>query len=111
MLDGAERRCAGAAAVSADEDYVGVSLGNSGGDGADADFGNQLDGDSRLRVDVFQVVDELREIFDGVDVVMRRRRDQADAGSGVAQARDDFVDFVAVKRAGVDAIFDLVLVV
>jgi hypothetical protein len=31
-------------------------------------------------VAVLEVVDELREILDGVDVVVRRRRDEADAG-------------------------------
>ena len=88
VLDGAERRSAGAAGVAGDEHDVGVSFGDAGGDGADADFGDQLDGDARLRVHVLEVVDELREIFDGVNVVMRRRRDEADAGDGVADACD-----------------------
>ena len=85
MLDGAERRSAGAAGVAGDEHDVGVRLGDARGDRADADFGDQLDGDARLRVDVLQVVDELRQIFDGIDVVVRRRRDEADAGDGVAR--------------------------
>src|SRR4029077_17905602 len=38
-----------------------------------------------------------RQIFDGVDVVMRRRRDQAYAGNRVAHARDGLVHFVAGK--------------
>jgi hypothetical protein len=86
VLDGAERRSAGAAGVAGDEHHVGVGLGDAGGDRAHADFRDQLDGDARLRVDVLEVVDELRQIFDGVNVVVRRRRDEADAGDGVADA-------------------------
>ena len=36
------------------------------------------------RIDVLQIVDELRQILDGVDVVMRRRRDQPHARGRVA---------------------------
>ena len=39
----------------------------------------------RLGVDLLQVVDELRQILDRIDVVVRRRRDQRDAGRRVAQ--------------------------
>ena len=99
MLDGAERGCAGAAGIAADEDHVGMGFGNARGHGADADFGHQLDGDAGARIGVLQIVDELGEIFDGVDIVMRRRRDQAHAGDGVADAGDDVVDFVAGKLA------------
>ncbi len=115
VLDGTERRSAGAAGIAGDEDGVGVRFGDAGGDGADADFGDQLDGDARLGIDVLQIVDELREIFDGVNIVVRRRRDEADAGDGVAHARDDVIDFVAGKLAafaGLGALghFDLQLV-
>ncbi len=80
--DGAERRCAGAAVVAGDEHNIGMRLGDAGGDRAHTGFGNQLDGNARLRIHVLQVVDQLREIFDGVDVVVRRRRDEADSGDG-----------------------------
>ncbi len=99
VLDGAERRCAGAAVVAGDEDDVGVRLGDAGGDGAYADFRDELDGDARFGIDVLEVVDQLGEIFDGVDVVVRRRRDESDAGDGVPRSGDDFVDLVAGKLA------------
>ena len=86
VLDGTERRSAGAAGVAGDEHHIGVRLRDARGDRAHADFRDQLDGDARLRVHVLQVVDELREIFDRVDVVMRRRRDQAHAGNRVARS-------------------------
>ena len=75
LIDG-QRRGAGAAVVAGDQDHVGVRLGDAGGDRADADLGHQLHADARLGVGVLQVVDELREVLDRVDVVVRRRRDQ-----------------------------------
>ena len=50
-------------------------------------------------IDALQVVDELREIFDGVDVVVRRRADEQDAGLRVAQTGDQAGDLVAGKLA------------
>ena len=99
VLDGTERGCAGSASVAGDEDDVGVGFGYARSDGADANFGDELDGDAGLGVDVFEVVDQLREIFDGIDVVVRRRRDEADAGDGVARPGDDVVDLVAGELA------------
>ena len=52
-----------------------------------------------LRIDVLQIVDQLRQIFDRIDIVMRRRRNQADSGNRMAQARDDFIDFVPGQLA------------
>ena len=98
-LDRAQRRGAGAAVVAGDEDVVGVGLRDAGGDGADADLGDELDRDVRRRVGAAQVVDELLEVLDRVDVVVRRRRDEAHAGGRVAHAADVLVDLVAGQLA------------
>ena len=95
VLDGRERRRAGAAVVAADEDDVGVRLGDAGRDGADAGLGHELHADARARVDVLEIEDELREILDRVDVVVRRRRDERHARRRVADLGDDRVDLVA----------------
>ena len=42
-----QRRGAGAAVVAGDEDVVGVGLRDAGGDGADADLGDELHRDRR----------------------------------------------------------------
>ena len=55
---------------------VGLGLGHAGGHRADADFGDQLHRDRRRGVRVLEVVDQLREVLDRVDVVVRRRRDR-----------------------------------
>jgi hypothetical protein len=50
IFDAGQRRSAGAAAVAADENVIGLGLGDAGGDGADADFADQLHADARLGV-------------------------------------------------------------
>jgi len=65
---------------------IGQALDHAGGDRPDTGFGDQLDGDQRQRIDLLQVIDQLREVLDGIDVVMRRRRDQSDPLLGVPEA-------------------------
>ena len=48
-------------------------------------------------IGVLQVEDELGQIFDRIDVVVRRRADQADSGGRVPHRRDDLVDLAARK--------------
>ena len=76
-----QRRGTGAALEPRDRHMIGPRLGHPGGNRADADFGNQFDRDTGARVGVLQVVDQLRQIFDRIDIVMRRRRDQSNTGS------------------------------
>ena len=76
VLDGGERRGAGAAVVPGDEHVVGVRLRHARRDGADAGLGDQLDAHARARVHRLEIVDQLRQVLDRVDVVVRRRRDQ-----------------------------------
>ena len=51
------------------------------------------------RLRVLQVVDQLGQVLDGVDVVVRRRRDQADAGRRVPHLGDPRIDLVAGQLA------------
>ncbi len=87
VLEGVQRARAGAAVVSGDEDDVGQRLRRAGGDRADAGLAHELDVHPRVRVGALQVEDELLEVFDRVDVVVRRRRDQSDAGRRMPRAR------------------------
>ena len=99
VLDGTERRSAGATAVAGDEHNVGMRFRDAGSYRSNTDLRNQLHGNPRLRIRILQVVDQLREIFDRIDVVVRRRRNQADAGNRMPQARDDIVHFVTGELA------------
>ncbi len=76
-----------------------MRLGDAGGDGADADLGHQLDADARVVVAVLQIVDQLRQILDGINVVVRRRRDQADARRRMADLGDPRINLVAGQLA------------
>ena len=55
-------------------------------------------------------MDELRHVLDGVDIVVRRRADEAHAGGGVAHGGDDLVDLPPGQLApfsGLGALDDL----
>ena len=64
-----------------DQHVVGIRLGDTSGDGADTALRNQLDADPRARIHRLQIVDELGQILDRVDVVMRWGRDQRMPGT------------------------------
>ena len=95
VLDRGQRAGAGATVIAGDRDQVGIGLGHAGRDRADTGAGHQLDRDQCLGVDLLEVEDQLRQILDRVDVVMRRRADQRNAGLGIAQRGDHVVDLVA----------------
>ena len=100
----------GAAVVAGNGDEIGAGFRDARSDRADAGMRDQLHRDQRVGIDLAQIEDQLREIFDRIDVVMRRRRDQADARPRVTQARDEFVDLVAGQLAafaGLGALRDL----
>ena len=76
VLDRTQRRGAGAAFVSADQNDVGVRLGHACRDRSDPSFGHKLHADTRAAIDLLQIVNQLRQIFDGVNIMMRRGRDE-----------------------------------
>ena len=99
MLQRGEGARARAAVIAGDGDMVGARLGDAGRDRADADLGDELHRDLARRVGVLQVEDQLRDVLDRIDVVMRRRRDQADAGRRMPHLGDRRVDLVAGELA------------
>ena len=78
---------------------VGARLGDACGDRSDAHFRHQFHRDAGRRVDVFQVVDELGQVLDRVDVMVRRRADQPHPGSRMAHPGDVGVDLVTGQLA------------
>ena len=73
VLERRERARPGAAVVARDQHDVGVRLRHARGDRADADLRDELHVHARLRVRVLEIVDQLLQILDRVDVVVRRR--------------------------------------
>ena len=110
VADRAQRAGAGAAVVAGNGDQVRAGLHHARGNRADARMRHQLHRDQRGRIDLPQVEDQLGQVLDRIDVVVRRRRDQADARLGVAQPRDHLVDLVPGQLAafaGLGALRDL----
>ena len=94
VLDRRQRRRAGAAVVTGDQHDIGMRLGDAGRDRADADFRDQLHVHACDRVRVLEIEDQLRQILDRVDVVMRRRRQQRHARRRVPNLRDPRIHLV-----------------
>jgi len=99
MHDRGQGRGARAALETGDGHMVRMGLGHARRDRADTNFRNQLDRNIGLRIDVLQVVNQLGQILDGIDVVVRRRRDQADARRRVTHLGDVFIHLAARKLA------------
>ena len=110
VLDGRERRCARAATVPGDDQVIRAGFHHAGGDGADTDGGAEFHADARVGIAVLQVVNELRDVLDGIDVVVRRRADETNARRGMANRSDHVVHFAArqfAALAGLGALHDL----
>ena len=73
VLDGRQRARARAAVVAADGDQIRVGLGDPRRNGAHAGLRHQFDRHQCAWIDLLQIEDQLRQILDGVDVVMRGR--------------------------------------
>ena len=78
IVDGALWCCSGTSIVSGDQDNGCSCLGNTGCNCSYTCFRNKLDGNSRIFITVLQIINELCQILDRVNIMMWRRRDQAD---------------------------------
>ena len=94
VLHRGEGRGSRSAVESRDDDNVRMRLRDARGDRPHASLGNELDRDACGGVRALEVVDELREVLDRVDVVVRRRRDERRSRLCVPQARDELVHLV-----------------
>ena len=81
--------------MASDDQVVGFGFGDTGGDRADAHFGDQFDADRGLGVSALEVVNQLCKILNRVDVVVRRWRYQPDPRHRMTQKADVLRDFVA----------------
>ena len=95
VLDGGERACRRAAIVARHSDQIRIGFGDAGRNSADPWLGDEFHRDLRVWVDLLEVKDQLRQVFDGVNIVVRRRRNQRDAGHRVAQAGNQLIDLTA----------------
>ena len=99
VMDGTFRRRAGAAVIAGDQHAARAGFGNTGGDGAHACLGNQLHGNSGVPVGIFQVKNQLGQILDGIDIMVRRRRNQGHTGGGETGLGNPGVNLTAGQMA------------
>ncbi|GFZ47935.1 hypothetical protein JCM24511_05682 [Saitozyma sp. JCM 24511] len=97
VLDRSPLGSTGTTVVTRDGDVVGLGLGNTRRDDADADLGDELDGHAGAGVGRLEVVDELLQVLDRVNVVVRRGRHEGDTGGRVTGATDRRRHLVAGK--------------
>lgn len=110
MLHRADWRGSGTTFVAGNLDDVSVCLGDTACNGTDAYLGDELDGDLGLWVDLVEVEDQLTQILDGVDIVMRRWGDQGYTWLTVSHSGDVLTDFGAWQLstfAGLGSLGDL----
>ena len=98
VLDGGAGCSTGAAVIAGHQNDLCAALGNTGGNSANTGLADQLDIDVSIAVGVFQIVDQLCQILDGVDIVVGRGRDQAHAGGAVAGLGDPRMIYSALTR-------------
>ena len=79
MFDRRERRCPCTAIVASDDQVIGLGFSDASRDGANANLRTQLDADSGFRVGILQVMDQLSDILDRINIVVRRWANQANA--------------------------------
>jgi hypothetical protein len=115
VLDTSPSRGTSTTIVTRDQDVIGLGLGDTRGDDTDTDLRHKLDGDSGSRAGALKIVDQLLEILNGVNVVVRRRRDKTDTRGGVTGTSNRLGHLVARKlttltRLGTLSHLDLKLV-
>ena len=59
--------------MSGNEDMIRISLDDTSSNGTDTNFRDELYGDASAGIGVFEIENELLEIFNAVNVVQRRR--------------------------------------
>ena len=108
----AGRTCASAALSARDDDEISLCLSYTGGDSAHTALSYELHAYRCCRVDILEIKDELGKVFDGIDVMMRWRRDESDARNSVTSLGNDFIDLEsrqlsALTRLSTLSYFDL----
>ena len=85
---------------SSGNDYqVGFGLGYTCGHCSDSTLCHEFHADACIGVDIAKIEDQLGQVLDGIDVMVRRGRDEGNARDGMARAGDDTVDLVSRQLA------------
>ena len=83
IMDRASWRCSCTSVISGDQNSLCTGLCYTGCNRTNTRLRNQLYGNIRIFIGVFQVIDQFCQILDRIDIMMWRRRDQADSRCGM----------------------------
>ena len=75
--------------MARDQNHISLCLCHTGGNGAHPRGRHQFHRHLTARVDLLEIVNQLRQIFDRIDIVMWRRADQSHAFGRMPQAGDE----------------------
>ena len=95
VVDGGTRRSTCAAVIAADKHHVSTRLNNACSNRAYAHLADQLHADTRTRIGILQVMNQLGQILDRINIMMRRRRNQANAGRRTTALRNPRINLAA----------------
>ena len=70
-----------------------MGFSHAGGDSPHSNFSDKLYGYARVAIPVLQVVNEFRKVFNGIYVMVGRRRNKAHAGCGETHLCDPRINF------------------
>ena len=85
--------------MAGNKHHIRPTLGHACRHRTHADLRHELDADTRLRVSIAEVEDELCQILDGINIMMRRRRNKRNTRRRVTHARDFLIHLTAGKLA------------
>ena len=99
IVNGASGCCTSTSIISGNQDYLCTSLCNSGCNRTNASLRNQLYRNICIFICIFQVIDQLCQVLDGIDIVMRRRGDQGNTRCGVTSFRNPWINLLRRKMS------------
>ena len=83
-MNGTFRCCSRTAVIAGNQNHLRTRLGHTCRHGSHTCLRNQFYGNPGIFVGIFQIIDKLCQVFDRINIVMRRRRNQADSRCGVS---------------------------
>ena len=99
IVYGASGCSAGPSVITGDQDHLCTCFCHTGCDGAYPCLRYKFDIDPGVPVGVLKIVNQLRQVLNGINIMMGRRRDQSDPGGRISGLRHPRIHFFARKMS------------
>ena len=73
IMNGGSRSSPCTSVIAGNQNNLGSSFGNTCSDCTDAGFRDQFYGNPRIPIGIFKIINQLGQIFDGINIMVRRR--------------------------------------